>query len=63
MKGNWNIKKFKKYDIIFKMTILGLKSSFLFIIFTNPYLIIGVNKIQLLNPLYLVKSIKKFSNK
>ena len=40
-----SFKKFKKYNLIFKIIRLYLKSYFLFIIFINAYLIININKI------------------
>ena len=40
-----SIKKAKKDNLVFEIAILGLESYFLFIIFTNPYLMIDINEI------------------
>lgn len=45
LKTAWCIGKTKRYDLIFEVDILNLKSSLLFVIFLNFYLKISVYKI------------------
>lgn len=47
LKTSQIIKKYKKYDLVFKMAILSLKNIFLFIIFFNSHLIVSTNKVSL----------------
>lgn len=41
MKTSWSIRKSKEYDLVLEMAISSLKSSFLFIVFSNFHLIIS----------------------
>ena len=62
LKGSQNIRKAKKHDLVFEISILDPESCFLFIIFTNFYLIIGISKIQLGKSPYLAKLIQQLVN-
>lgn len=43
LKTGLNIEKSKRYDIVLEIVILNLKYGFIFIIFSNFYLIINVS--------------------
>ena len=55
-----SIRKAKRYDLILKMAIAGLEGCFLFVIFTNLYLVISISEIQLDEFLSPIKSIQQF---
>lgn len=43
LEASWSIRKSKRYDLILKMAVSGLKNSFLFIVFLNSHLMIGID--------------------
>ena len=47
LEGGRSIRKAKKHDLIFEITIPSLECRLPFIAFTNPYTIIDIGKIQL----------------
>ena len=49
--------QFKKYHLVLKMAIAGLKSRFSFVFFSNLYLIIGICQIKLGEILSSISSI------
>jgi hypothetical protein len=63
LKCNWYISQSKRYYKIFKMAIAGPESRFLFIFFTNSYLIIYILKIQLYKDLNSLEPVKGLINK
>lgn len=42
MEAGQRIKEIKKHYLVLEMTVLGLENRFLFVIFLNPHLVIGV---------------------
>ena len=52
------MRRAKKYNLVFKVFVLGPKNSLLFIIFTNFYSIIDINKIYLGESFCLAKLIQ-----
>ncbi len=42
LKYDWYIAQAKKYDLVLKMVIIGLEGCFLFIAFSNLYLMIDI---------------------
>lgn len=61
LETNRNIRKFKMYNLIFKLAILGLKSGFFFVIFSNSHLMVGVGQVQLGEMFGLIEQIQKFT--
>ncbi len=47
------VRKAKGYYLVLKVTVSGVKSRLLFVIFSNPHLIISTGQIQLDKPLGL----------
>ncbi len=47
------IKKTKRYDLVLEVTVFDMKNCFLFITFSNSYLMIDTSEIQLGKPLSL----------
>ncbi len=47
LKTSGYIRKTKKYNLILKIAIFGVKSCLLFIIFSDFYLILGTSQVQL----------------
>ena len=62
MEGSQNIRKAKKYDLVFEMAVLSLESGFSFIILTNLYPIIGIGKVQLDESPCPTKPIQQLAN-
>ncbi len=50
LKHDWYIGQSKRYLLIVKLAILGLKNRVLFVIFSDFHLIINVNKVKLSKP-------------
>ena len=62
MEDSRSIRKAKRHDLIFKVSISGPKSCLLFITFTNPHSIIGIGEIQLDESLCPTKPIQQLAN-
>lgn len=61
-KYGWYINQSQRHYLVSKIAITGSKSSFLFIIFLDLYLMISIDKVKLDKTLSLAKSAQKLSN-
>ena len=62
LKGSRSIRKTKRHDLVFKVSVLDPESCFSFITFTNPHLIIGISEIQLGESPCPTKPIQRLAN-
>ena len=56
------MRKAKRHDLVFEVSVSGLKSCLSFITFINPHLIIGISEIQLGESLCPAKPIQQLAN-
>lgn len=50
---SWSVGKFKRDNLVFKITVSSLKNNFPFISFPNPHLMVSISSIQLTKTLSL----------
>ena len=62
LESSRSIKKAKRHDLIFEISVLSLESCFLCIIFTNSHPIIGIDEIQLSKSSYSTNPIWQVAN-
>ena len=62
LEGSRSIRKAKRHNLVFKVSVFGLENYLSVITFTNLYLIIGIDKIQLGESLYPIEPIQQLAN-
>ena len=62
LEGSQSIKKAKRHDLVFEVSVSDPKSCLLFITFTNPHLIIDIGEIQVGKSFCPAKPIQRLAN-